>query len=74
MAGFTDRQLYLVKKALAIAVLAIERQDGPFQSTSDQAESQIELRRRRPARVAADRRQGPVQGLTPRSASDPKLR
>lgn len=28
----------LVKKALAIAPLAIERQPGPFQSTSDQAD------------------------------------
>jgi hypothetical protein len=30
--------LHLVKKALAIATLAIERQSGPFQSTSDQAD------------------------------------
>jgi hypothetical protein len=37
MAEFTDRQLYLVKKALAIAVLAIERQDGLFQSRPDKA-------------------------------------
>ncbi len=36
MAEFTGRELHLVKKALAIAVLAIERQPGPFQSTSDQ--------------------------------------
>jgi len=32
------RELHLVKKALAIAVLAIERMPGPFQSTSDQAD------------------------------------
>jgi len=32
------RELHLVKKALAIAVLAIERQPGPFQSMSDQAD------------------------------------
>ena len=38
MAEFFDRELHLVKKALAIAVLAIERQPGPFQSTSDQAD------------------------------------
>ncbi len=36
MAEFTGRDLHLVKKALAIAVLAIERQPGPFQSASDQ--------------------------------------
>jgi hypothetical protein len=38
MAEFTGRDLHLVKKALAIAVLAIERQPGPFQSASDQAD------------------------------------
>ena len=37
MAEFTGRDLHLVKKALAIAVLAIERQPGPFQSASDQS-------------------------------------
>ena len=36
MAEFTGRDLHLVKKALAIAVLAIEQQPGPFQSISDQ--------------------------------------
>lgn len=35
MAEFTGRDLHLVKKALAIAVLAIERVPGPFQSGSD---------------------------------------
>jgi hypothetical protein len=30
--------LHLVKKALAIATLAIERRPGPFQSASDQAD------------------------------------
>jgi len=35
MAEITGRELHLVKKALAIAVLAIERQPGPFQSHSD---------------------------------------
>jgi hypothetical protein len=34
MAEFRDRDLHLVKKALATAVLAIERQPGPF-SDSD---------------------------------------
>jgi hypothetical protein len=43
MAEFTDRQLYLAKKALAIAVLAIERQGGPFQSLSDQADMKAML-------------------------------
>ena len=38
MAEFIGRDLHLVKKALAIAVLAIERQPGPFQSSSDQAD------------------------------------
>ncbi|MET3579934.1 hypothetical protein ABID19_002965 [Mesorhizobium robiniae] len=38
MAEFKDRDLHLVKKALAIAVLAIERQPGPFQSSSDQSD------------------------------------
>lgn len=38
MARFEGRQLHLVKKALAIATLAIEQQAGPFQSVSDQAE------------------------------------
>lgn len=32
---FTGRDLHVVKKALAIAVLAIERMPGPFQSGSD---------------------------------------
>ena len=38
MAEFTARDLHLIKKALAIAVLAIARQDGPFQSVSDQTD------------------------------------
>jgi len=38
MAELKDRDLHLVKKALAIAVLAIERQPGPFRSQSDQAD------------------------------------
>ncbi len=38
MAKFTGRDLHLVKKALAIAVVAIERQPGPFQSASDQSD------------------------------------
>jgi hypothetical protein len=43
MTEFTARDLHLVKKGLAIAVLAIERQPGPFQSASDQADTK-ELR------------------------------
>ncbi|WP_262423136.1 hypothetical protein [Brevundimonas denitrificans] len=35
MTEFTGRDLHLVKKSLAIAVLAIEAQPGPFQSGSD---------------------------------------
>ncbi|WP_191569043.1 hypothetical protein [Paracoccus yeei] len=38
MLEFTGRELHLVKKSLAIAVLAIERQPGRFQSASDQAD------------------------------------
>ncbi len=38
MAEFTGRELHLVKKALAIAVLAIARQPGPLQSGSDQSD------------------------------------
>ncbi len=38
MAELPGRDLHLVKKALAIAVLAIERQPGPFQSVSDQSD------------------------------------
>jgi hypothetical protein len=45
VAQFHDRELHLVKKALAIAVLAIERQPGPFQSSSDQADMKALLDR-----------------------------
>ncbi len=38
MAEFTGRELHLVRKALAIAVLTIERQPGLFQSASDQTD------------------------------------
>jgi len=38
VAEFEGRDLHLVKKALAIAILAIERVPGPFQSESDQAD------------------------------------
>jgi hypothetical protein len=40
---FAGRELHLVKKALAIAVLAIERQPGPFQLISDQADMKAML-------------------------------
>lgn len=43
MATFIDRELHLVKKALAIAILAIERQAGPCQSISDQADMKVML-------------------------------
>jgi hypothetical protein len=45
MAQFVDRDLHLVKKALAIAILAIKRQPGPFQSSSDQADMKALLDR-----------------------------
>lgn len=38
MPELSGRDLHLVKKALAIATLAIERQPGPFQSSSDQTD------------------------------------
>ena len=38
MAEFVLRELHLVKKALAIAILAVERKPGPLQSESDQAD------------------------------------
>ncbi|UPK26516.1 hypothetical protein [Bradyrhizobium sp. 195] len=38
MVEFTGRDLHLVKKALAIAVLAIECHAGPLQSASDQSD------------------------------------
>ena len=45
MAEFDGREVHLIKKALAIAVLAIERQPGPFQSFSDQADMKAMLDR-----------------------------
>ena len=38
MAELTGRDLHPVTKVLAIAVGAIERQPGPFQSASDQSD------------------------------------
>jgi hypothetical protein len=38
MAEFSARDLHPVKRALAIAVLAIERQPGDFQPFSDQTD------------------------------------
>lgn len=43
MAQFKNRDLHVVKKALAIAVLAIERQPGPFQPLSDQTDMKAML-------------------------------
>lgn len=44
MAEFTGRDLHLVKKALAIAVLVIERSpDTPFRSDSDMADMKVLL-------------------------------
>lgn len=45
MAEFVLRELHLVKKALAIAVLAMERQTGPLQSVSDQKDMKAVLDR-----------------------------
>jgi len=41
VANLAGRELHLVKKALAIAVLAIERQPGVFQSTSDMEDMKL---------------------------------
>ena len=49
MAEFVMRELHLVKKALAIAVLAIEKQPGPFQPSSDQADMKMLLDRLLPS-------------------------
>ena len=43
MAAFRGRDLHLVKKALAIAVLAIVRQPGDFQPFSDQTDMEALL-------------------------------
>ena len=43
MAEFRGRDLHLVKKALAIAVLAIERQPGDFQPFSNQTDMKVLL-------------------------------
>lgn len=48
MATIELRDLHLVKKALAIAVLAIERQSGPLQSRSDQHDMKLLLDRLTP--------------------------
>ena len=45
MAELNPRELHLIKKALAIAVLAIERMPGEFQSSSDQADMKTLLGR-----------------------------
>ncbi|TPG38928.1 hypothetical protein EAH79_14295 [Sphingomonas koreensis] len=41
MTEFSGRDLHLVKKALAIAVLAVERMPGPFQSGSDMNDKRL---------------------------------
>ncbi len=38
MVDIRDRELFLVKKALAIAVMVIEANDSPFQASSDLTE------------------------------------
>ena len=45
MATIELRDMHLVKKALAIAVLVIERQPGPFRSNSDQYDMKLLLDR-----------------------------
>jgi hypothetical protein len=45
MAVLVDRELFLVKKALAIAILAIEARDGSFQPASDAADMKVLLDR-----------------------------
>jgi hypothetical protein len=45
MATFELRDLHLVKKALAISVLVMEQQSGPFQSSSDILDMKLLLER-----------------------------
>ena len=45
MATIELRDLHLVKKALAIAVLVMERQAGPFQSFDDKFDMKLLLER-----------------------------
>jgi hypothetical protein len=45
MAEIDPREVHLIKKALAIAVLAIERMPGEFQSQNDQLEMKALLDR-----------------------------
>ena len=45
MAELEPRELHLIEKALAIAVLAIGRMPGEFQSSSDQADMKALLDR-----------------------------
>lgn len=43
MPELQQRDLHLVKKALAIAILAIERMPGPLQSANDLADMKVLL-------------------------------
>lgn len=45
MATIELRDLHLVKEALAIAVLVMENQSGPFKSSSDQFDMKLLLER-----------------------------
>lgn len=45
MATLEMRDLHLVKKALAVAVLVMERQKGPFQSSNDILDMKLLLER-----------------------------
>jgi hypothetical protein len=45
MLDANEREMHLIKKALAIAVLAIEARPGPLQSTADQFEMKLLLDR-----------------------------
>lgn len=42
---FGGRDMHLIRKALAMAILTIERQDGAFQSISDMADMEELLER-----------------------------
>ncbi|WP_201314360.1 hypothetical protein [Dyella sp. EPa41] len=45
MANIELRDLHLVKKALAISVLVLERQNGPHESSSDRLDMKLLLER-----------------------------
>lgn len=54
MAELSGRELHLIKKALCIALLAMERMPGPFQSASDISDMKQLLDKLIPSNVELD--------------------